>query len=377
VVKISKYCNLRCTYCYEFSQLGDKTRISLHNIERMFEYLNDYVMSSGDERIDFVWHGGEPFLIPLDYYESIRALQCRVFGDRLQISNRTQTNLTILTVRHLEFIKSGTFFDDFGVSFDVFGDQRIDTQGKLRTESVIRNIQSLIDHGVSFGAITVLARDTLPHARQIFKFWNQLEIGFRMLPFHLSESPSQSSRHALTDEELVDSLNQLFDDWLASDNAILCDPVGTYLNYAIAHCMDAEIARYDKVRDERIFIVNTDGGVYGNGVGEVYGADMQYGNIFREGFETILTSANRQRIVTEAERRTTVHCNGCAYRRHCPGDYVADASAEEIATLERSGCTLRKVLDHMTTTLRKDNALAELLASRQLEQSDTGQLVRV
>ncbi|HRD75742.1 MAG TPA: hypothetical protein PK264_07380 [Hyphomicrobiaceae bacterium] len=36
VVKISKYCNLRCTYCYEFKDLANKARMSLDKIDRMF-----------------------------------------------------------------------------------------------------------------------------------------------------------------------------------------------------------------------------------------------------------------------------------------------------------------------------------------------------
>jgi len=61
VVKISKLCNLRCTYCYEFPFLGNPERMSLHDLFRMFQHIADYY-SDNPKRMDFVWHGGEPLL---------------------------------------------------------------------------------------------------------------------------------------------------------------------------------------------------------------------------------------------------------------------------------------------------------------------------
>src|SRR5262249_30429872 len=161
--KISKYCNLRCTYCYEFNELGKKQRMSLDMISQIFENIARHVIPNQFEWVSFIWHGGEPFLIPLVYYESIGRLQREIFGDKIRVSNVVQTNLTVMTERHLEFLKSRKFFSAIGISFDVAGDQRVDTQGRLKTEVVLQNMQKLIDNNIPFGAIAVLARNTLPH----------------------------------------------------------------------------------------------------------------------------------------------------------------------------------------------------------------------
>src|SRR5262245_33030891 len=207
VVKISKFCNLRCTYCYEYAELGLKHRMSLEQIAAMFKHCAHYAQANGLEDVSFVWHGGEPFLVPLEVYEAIGELQRQIFGDRIKYENYVQTNLTVLTDKHLEFLKSKRFFAGMGVSFDVYGDQRVDIKGREKREIVLKNIERLLEAGIEFGAIAVLARNTLPHARAIYRFFDTLGVPFRFLPFYLSASPSQIDVHALTYEEIVAALN--------------------------------------------------------------------------------------------------------------------------------------------------------------------------
>ena len=43
VVKISKFCNLRCSYCYEFEELGQRRRMSLADLHAFFTNVRDAV----------------------------------------------------------------------------------------------------------------------------------------------------------------------------------------------------------------------------------------------------------------------------------------------------------------------------------------------
>ena len=374
VVKISKYCNLRCSYCYEFKELANKQRMALDDIRRMFVAMREHALASSLEDIEFVWHGGEPLLIPLDYYIAIQAIQKEVFPANLKVTNTTQTNLTILTDRHLDFLKTGGFFDGIGISFDVYGDQRVDAQGKLRTDTILANLRKLAQNGIQYGAITVLARNTLGASRNIYRFWDKLGVSFRFLPFHLSAMESQVDSHALTGEEIAMALNQIFLDWLASDRATPVEPIATYLRFATAYVSGAiDTSTFNRKTDEGVFVVNLDGGVFGIGAGEIYGPEYSYGNIFTDKLDAILSSPGRQRVVAEADARMATYCHACPYWGYCPGDFVADASREEIATLERSGCTVAKVLDHMTATLRKLD-FGDALKAEQMPQVENAAL---
>ena len=360
VVKISKYCNLRCDYCYEFNELSDKTRISLANIERMLRNLRSAIDAGKISGIEFIWHGGEPFLISLDYYRKIGEFQGEIFSDREDYQNFVQTNLTVLTDRHVEFLKSGNFFDRIGVSFDVFGGQRVDTKGKLRDGDVLVNMQKLIDHEIDFGAISVLSRDTLGHAHQTQKFWEAMGMGFRFLPFHLSVDNAQSRKHGLSGQEQVMALSNSFVDWLAAETPNRIDPVSEYLGYALEFMANGARTPYDPVANEIVYVVNVNGSISGIGEGELYSPDLSYGNVFTTPFADVIESPVRRKASALGLARMDRHCRFCPYFGYCPGHHMADASTEDMRIIESNGCTVRHIVGFIVKTLERSEIGEEL-----------------
>src|SRR5207253_3151323 len=43
VVKVSKFCNLRCEYCYEYPELGNRAAMSREQLAAMYRSLGDYL----------------------------------------------------------------------------------------------------------------------------------------------------------------------------------------------------------------------------------------------------------------------------------------------------------------------------------------------
>jgi uncharacterized protein len=366
VVKISKYCNLRCAYCYEYAELANKRRMSPDTMEKIFNNIAQYAIANNFGDVQFVWHGGEPFMIPLDYYESIGMLQRDIFGEKIEALNVVQTNLTILTDQHLQFLKAEKFFKSVGISFDVYGDQRVDTQGRLKTEAVLNNIQQLVDNDITFGGIAVLARNTLPHVSRIYKFYDKLGVPFRYLPFYLHAFEDQINLHAITYVELVSALQLIFDEWIASEKATLVEPIDDYIDFAIAYMSGRHDTYYHKEQDESVFVVDLDGGVWGQG--ESYEKDYRYGDLSQEALGDVLTSQTRRFAIEETDDRLNRHCENCQYFGACPGNYVADASPQQKAMLETSGCPVREVLDHIVETLNRTeigDVISKHAASRQ------------
>jgi uncharacterized protein len=366
VIKITKYCNLRCSYCYEFPDLGKKERIPLDAIERMFRNVASDPKLSQLNSLEFIWHGGEPFLVPLDYYEAIGALQREIFTDKFVVSNTVQTNLTVLTDRHVALLKSKTFFSSLGVSFDVYGDQRVDVRGRPSTQTVLANLQTLIDNEIEFGVIVVLARNTLPHVRQIIRFFDGLKIGMRFLPFYLNAGEKevadwQIANHALSYSETIEAFKQIFDEWLASPNAIPVDPIDSYIDFAIGHLSGLRDWTYLKSEIESVFVVNIDGSVWG--ASEAYVSGKSYGNLFDENFTTILNSSGRRMVVNEAESRIAYYCGQCPYHGACPGHYVGDASPQQQRMLAQSGCPVRELIGYIVEKFEQ-TGLSDVIAER-------------
>jgi uncharacterized protein len=363
VIKISKFCNLRCTYCYEFNELGQRRRMKPAELRRFFVNVRDSVLRSGLGRIHFIWHGGEPLLIPLDYYEQIGAIQREVIGDRFDYANLLQTNLTVLTDRHIAFLLSKQFFNHaVGVSFDVYGDQRVDTRGNLRTDTVLANMQRLRDAGVRFGTICVLARNTLPRIGEIYRFYDSLGIPVRFLPFYKSATDDQIGAHALSFDEITGALKQVFDAWLVSSSATTVTPLDEHLRYALAAISGQKRGTYDPDMDERVFLVDTNGDTYG--VADTYAPDRRYGNLFGQGLDALLTSFSREQVKDAARARLQTYCNSCPYFGYCPGRYVAEATPEQRRLLVEDGCPVREIVAHIINRVARTPAIAKLVAAR-------------
>ena len=96
VIKVSKFCNLRCAYCYEHRELHVRDRMSFETLQRLFagvDAFGDYLTALGiPPKFSFVWHGGEPLLLPPEYYRAMTALQAEHIR-KYPYRNSVQTNL--------------------------------------------------------------------------------------------------------------------------------------------------------------------------------------------------------------------------------------------------------------------------------------------
>ena len=229
--------------------------MSLDQLRAMFQNIEGYVTANQYVQIEFVWHGGEPFLIPLDYYDEIAKLQKDIFSDRVKVSNGVQTNLTVLTDRHLAHLKGNHFFSGLGVSIDPYGDQRVDKSGRQTTAIVLANMKRLLDAEIPFGAIVVVARNTTSHIGNICRFFDKLGINVCFLPFYLTSSDEiisnrQVESHAISFDELIMAFNVIIDEWFGSSNAAIWDPLDDYIDFALAYINGKPTYRKDAKRSQ-------------------------------------------------------------------------------------------------------------------------------
>ena len=353
VVKVSKYCNLRCAYCYEYNELSHKGVIAEQDMAKLFAHINQYSEDTQCHKVDFIWHGGEPFMVPLDYYRNLAVMQKQLFSERLIVTNGAQTNMTVMTDRHIDFLKNKEFFTAIGMSFDVYGDQRVNTKGELKTQTVLDNMQKLQQAGIPFGAICVLARNTYPYLADIYSFYDHVGISCRFLPIYRGISGTQIDTHSLLPEEIEQAFKILFQQWQQSEYATPVEPLNRYIDYALAYLHNAPIQHplYDKYYDEQTFMVNKDGRVWGTS--ETYDLDYLYGNLFEQEMEEILHSPGRIKAIDESRSRVEKHCGQCKYRGHCDGKHVGEATPSQVEQIEHSGCLVKNTLDYIVPKLEQ------------------------
>lgn len=63
-------CNLRCSYCYYLEKSGLYQGSSqLMDEETLELFIKEYIESQTTPEVMFIWHGGEPMLRPIAFYQ--------------------------------------------------------------------------------------------------------------------------------------------------------------------------------------------------------------------------------------------------------------------------------------------------------------------
>ncbi len=220
VIKPTHVCNLACTYCYN----DDERRpfMDANTLSRTIEQTFLFAKKIGQyESVEFIWHGGEPLLAPLSYYEEAVLLQEK-FSMGIKFSNIIQTNGTLIRDKHVNFFKK----NKFQVSLSIDGieeahdSNRIDKNGHGSYHRVMKGFLKLESNGMKTGCVLVLNRKNKDSLEKSYCFFNKNKIGFNIIPLMKGGSASAIFDDiSLTQEEYIESWTSLYNKWLsAPDN---------------------------------------------------------------------------------------------------------------------------------------------------------------
>ena len=229
-------CNLACNYCYYLEKSNlykhqPKRQMSEELLER---FVKDYIEAQTMNEVVFTWHGGEPTLRPLSFYQKAVELQKKYAGGRV-IHNSLQTNGTLLTDEWCRFLKANNWL--VGISIDgpeAFHDRyRRDSQGRPSWQKVMEGIQLLQRYGVEWNAMAVVKRYNADHPQAFYRFFKS--IGCQYIQFtpivernvqhadgrHLASindaTDAPVTDFSVTPEQWGSFLCGLFDEWVKQD----------------------------------------------------------------------------------------------------------------------------------------------------------------
>ncbi len=181
---VGPLCNLNCTYCYYLEKKNlfpGKTKYKLD--EELLEiYIRDYIATQQVPVVSFVWQGGEPSILGVDYYRRAVELQKKYAGNK-RIENSFQTNGTYLTDEFCEFFRDNEFL--IGLSIDgpehLHDFYRKDNQGQPTWKKVMQGVELLQKHKVEFNTLSVVNNKTAQEPLAVYNFLKQ--IGSTFLQF--------------------------------------------------------------------------------------------------------------------------------------------------------------------------------------------------
>ena len=215
IMKATRYCNLRCSYCGTWRD-GPNQRMSFEVLARSIHGA----LSAPEVRgVEFFWHGGEPTLLPVSFYRSALWMQQQFRRPGQAVANTLQTNGTRLTPEWLEFLKRYRFRVE--VSLDgppeIHDRWRIDTAGRPTSQRVRQGLDTLREHGLDPAAIMVVGDDVMAlGAERLLNYF--LEIGVTNVGLQ-NLVPEGDGRGASLEERyieyarFVEFLRELFHLW--------------------------------------------------------------------------------------------------------------------------------------------------------------------
>ena len=170
VIQPTPFCNINCSYCY-LPARSVRDTIDDATLHALFAK----VFSSGwvRERLDVVWHAGEPTVLPVAFYRHAMAIMEQYRPPGLQVSHNFQTNATLLNDAWCDLLRTPEMH--MGVSID--GPQRLNDAKRLSRSGgstfakAVAGIRKLRAGGIPFHVITVLSRARLGAAGELQDFY--------------------------------------------------------------------------------------------------------------------------------------------------------------------------------------------------------------
>lgn len=233
---IGAACNLACNYCYYLEKSNlykhqPKRQMSEELLER---FVKDYIEAQTMNEVVFTWHGGEPTLRPLSFYQKAVELQKKYARGRI-IHNSLQTNGTLLTDEWCRFLKENNWL--VGISIDgpeeLHDRYRRDSQGKPSWKRVMEGIRLLQHYGVEWNAMAVVNRYNADHPQAFYRFFKSIGCQYiQFTPIVERNVQHADGRHlasindaddapvtdfSVTPEQWGNFLCGLFDEWVKQD----------------------------------------------------------------------------------------------------------------------------------------------------------------
>lgn len=195
------FCNMRCVYCFhnEFYETPSINCMNDDTLKNMFKTTIPFY-----ERVAFIWHGGEPLSVGIDFYKKVVEYQKEFNTTGTKITNSIQTNLSLMTDELAEFLVANGF--DFGSSFD--GVDNSKTRGN--TEKILAGKKTLLNHNKKCGMIQVVSKINVSHLVESYELMKDMKTGYSLNPYI---AVSQNDGLKLDSSEYAKRIIEFYDYW--------------------------------------------------------------------------------------------------------------------------------------------------------------------
>lgn len=306
-------CNLDCSYCF----VGDKKHEKM-NYTTLESIMAAVINHNGKNKVTkFIWHGGEPLLMGLEFYKKVIKIQRKFTLSGYRIFNAIQSNLTLLNDEYIDFFKE----HEFGVGTSLDGIKEIHNHNRCNTfKLVLSKIKYAKSQGLHVGVICVLTKELLNRISEIYDFFKTNEIDFTLSPVIPNKRYSDS---IITPLEYYTALKHLFDLWYFDEScSIRINPCNSVIQSILLKGTNLSCIHSENCINHFLTFL-PDGSVYPCNRFTDYN-QFNLGNINDHSLQDILKSEVRIKIL-ERNTTTIAACTDCDFKHYCKGGCMSHA----------------------------------------------------
>ena len=224
VKPVGAACNLACAYCYYPDILNhlssEKSPIMADDLLEI--YLLQHFEAAEGPDIFFSWHGGEPTVAGLEFFQRVIELQKRHNVRNFRIVNGLQTNGTLIDDAWCQFLKANDFI--VGISLDgpesLHSQYRFHKNGRSVFAEVLRGYQLLKRYEIPCEILCVVNSSNVQFPLEVYQYFKQLKAEFiTFLPL-VERTDNRSglvSERSVPAKAFGEFMCTIFDEWKSAD----------------------------------------------------------------------------------------------------------------------------------------------------------------
>jgi len=336
---IGPICNIDCQYCfylekenlYSAKQRGKNNWAMPDDV--LEEYIKQKIESTDTDEESFVWQGGEPTLLGVDYFRKVVQLQNK-YANGKKINNAFQTNGILIDSEWCKFFAENSFL--IGLSIDgpreLHDKYRIDKGGRPTFDRVMHGLNLLRKHKVDFNTLTVVQKDNSYHPLEVYNFLKEIGSGYmQFIPIveRISEEPTNGlsivlpgnknaevSDWSVEPEQFGNFLIEIFNRWVLND-------VGKYfvqifdVSLEVWVGLQAGLCLFNETCGKALAIEHN---------GDLYSCDHyvfpenKLGNIMENPLIKMVESEQQKKFGTDKKDELPAYCRNCEVKFICNGE---------------------------------------------------------
>ncbi|MBE3519067.1 MAG: radical SAM protein [Firmicutes bacterium] len=324
VLKTTRACNLRCSYCYSYGG-SDSRVLPLDLAMRMV----DEVSALNGLPFTIYLHGGEPLLCEDFLVGFVSAMSTRDYYLRVTIG--VQTNGTLITQRWAEFFRKWCI--GVGVSLDGVSRET----NRFRTfptkenclDRVVGGLDILRKNGIAVALLTVVTNQNVTHLLEILEFAKSRGITDLVFNDFIPRGYGSSLGDLMpSGTTLFEAMKEVVN-WLVCHNS--ANPHSRIyernLSYLVRNILDPERKPYMCLSSpcgagSKHLALDVDGTVYAC---DVFIGDPEFavGNLYRQTLREMMLSSSVVKRLNARSTSSIKKCFECEIKPHCSGGCAA------------------------------------------------------